>query len=287
MASSLRPPIPVHAATLQCLGIDHERRTSRHGGPDARPAGIACHTGLLAASPTLRHTTQDTPRMKAVRAPRRSPASTLADQVAGVLREEIIAGRIAPGAKIAEQATADRLGVSRVPVREATILLEREGLLVRSATGRRRVRLLHDHDLVEIAELRLTIEPRLAALAAEHHTAADAAALGRNLQALDRASTAARISLLDAEFHDLVAEASHQSRLAEVWRMMRGQILLLIAETQRRLPQSLAVTHDSTLAHHRAIWELIRQRKAQAAADYVERIDDDVLRTARRLAGRG
>lgn len=221
--------------------------------------------------------------MKTARVSRRA-ASTLAVQVATALREEIIAGIVPSGAKIAEQATADRLGVSRVPVREATILLEREGLIVRTATGRRRVRALAGHELVEIAELRLAIEPRLALLAAERHSPADAAAIERNIAELRQATTAARIAVLDAEFHDLVARASHHARFADVWHMTRGQMLLLIAALQHHDPHAVLEIRDSTVENHRRLWAHIRDRDAAAAAAYVERNDADLLNHARAFA---
>lgn len=208
---------------------------------------------------------------------------TLAARIAATLREEIIAGRIAPGEKIVEQQTAVRLGVSRVPIREATIILEREGLLVRSETGRRRVRSLDAADLVEIAELRLLIEPRLAALAAERHTARDAAAIERNLAALAAAETGVQISLLDTAFHDLVAAAAHQSRLASVWEMNRGQMLLLIAAMQRHAPQLTPRVRECTVETHGGLWTLIRARDPNAAARYVEQCDAELLSRTRAL----
>lgn len=214
---------------------------------------------------------------------RTASCTTLAERVATALREEIIAGRIATDAKIVERAMADRLGVSRVPVREATLLLEREGLLVRSATGRRRVRVLDDHDLLEIAELRLLIEPRLAALAAERHDPADAAAIDRNISELCRATTASRIAVLDAGFHDLVATASHHRRFADMWQVARGQMLLLIATVQRIVPQTLQENRESTVENHRRLWALIRDRDAAAAAAYVERSDGALLTHVRTI----
>ena len=67
---------------------------------------------------------------------------TLGDGVARRLREEIISGNLLPGAMLAEIPTAERLGVSRVPVREALLVLERDGLLVFDERGRCRVRTL-------------------------------------------------------------------------------------------------------------------------------------------------
>lgn len=187
-----------------------------------------------------------------------------------------MAGTLAAGARIAEQATAERLGVSRVPVREATIALERDALLVRSPTGRLRVATLTERDMAEILEVRRFIEPEVVRLAAERHRPDDIAALERNLAGLRAARDLARVSLCDAEFHDLVASASHQPRLIQVWDLLRGQFLLWIACSQRRLGRTAEDIRRTTLAHHSAIVSLIRARDADGAGRYVR----DLLETA-------
>jgi len=187
-----------------------------------------------------------------------------------------VAGTLAAGARIAEQATAERLGVSRVPVREATIALERDALLVRSPTGRLRVATLTERDMAEILEVRRFIEPEVVRLAAERHRPDDIAALERNLAGLRAARDLARVSLCDAEFHDLVASASHQPRLIQVWDLLRGQFLLWIACSQRRLERTAEDLRRTTLAHHSAIVSLIRARDADGAGRYVR----DLLETA-------
>ncbi|MFN0075540.1 MAG: GntR family transcriptional regulator [Prosthecobacter sp.] len=65
-----------------------------------------------------------------------TPVASLSDSAAAQLRQEILSGLVAPGHFLAESAVAKRLGVSRVPVREALLALEREGLVEFSATGR-------------------------------------------------------------------------------------------------------------------------------------------------------
>jgi DNA-binding GntR family transcriptional regulator len=183
-----------------------------------------------------------------------------------------VAGTLAAGAKIAEQATAERLGVSRVPVREATIALERDGLLVRSPTGRLRVATLTERDMAEILEVRRFIEPEVVRLAAERHRPDDIAALERNLAGLRAARDLARVSLCDAEFHDLVAAASHQPRLIQVWDLLRGQFLLWIACSQRRLGRTAEDIRRTTLAHHTAMVGLVRARDARGAERYVRNL---------------
>ena len=88
------------------------------------------------------------------------------DFTVSCLRQEILDGEISPGALLAESAVALRLGVSRVPVREALFTLEREGLVEFSMTGRAYVKDLSPHDFEELYVLRLALEPVAARLAA-------------------------------------------------------------------------------------------------------------------------
>jgi len=65
-----------------------------------------------------------------------SSPTTFAASTVDRLRREIFGGQLPPGTRLAEAAEAKRLGVSRVPVREAFAALERDGLLEFTDTGR-------------------------------------------------------------------------------------------------------------------------------------------------------
>lgn len=203
-------------------------------------------------------------------------SASIARRVARILELEIVAGTLAAGSRIAEQSTAERLGVSRVPVREAMMALERDGLLVRSATGRLSVPILDEEDMAEILEVRRILEPAIVRAAAQRHHSGDIVALERNLAGLAAAGDRATISHFDAEFHDLMAAASHQSRLVQVWGLLRGQFLLWIATSQRRLVQTDDAVRRSTFAHHEAMVALVRSHDARGAERYVR----DLLREA-------
>lgn len=68
------------------------------------------------------------------------------DRTTSLLRQEILSGKTKPGHLLAESAVAVRLGVSRVPVREALFTLEREGFVEFSGTGRAFVKSLSPQD---------------------------------------------------------------------------------------------------------------------------------------------
>jgi DNA-binding GntR family transcriptional regulator len=91
-----------------------------------------------------------------------SQSSTLAAAAEDRLRREIFDGQLPPGTRLAEAAEARRLGVSRVPVREAFAALERDGLLEFTETGRTVVKKLTPQDFEELFALRLLLEPSAA-----------------------------------------------------------------------------------------------------------------------------
>jgi GntR family transcriptional regulator of vanillate catabolism len=83
------------------------------------------------------------------------------------LREMILAGELPGGARIAEVAISELLGVSRTPVRSALMRLEQEGLLEALANGGYAVRTFSERDVADAIELRGTLEGLAARLAAE------------------------------------------------------------------------------------------------------------------------
>lgn len=192
---------------------------------------------------------------------------TLAESVANQLREEIISGQLAAGTMVAEIPTAERLGVSRVPVREATLVLERDGLLEFEGRGRCRVRTLTQVDLHEIYDVRLLLEMEMFRLAARNHTPHDLKAMRENIEQLKRARSLSQVTLLDIEFHDLVATAARQSRLSHLWRIMRGQIQLFTAYLQREVAQVKFAVREAAVSGHNDCLSIIESRDENAAAE--------------------
>lgn len=191
---------------------------------------------------------------------------TLGDGVARRLREEIISGNLLPGAMLAEIPTAERLGVSRVPVREALLVLERDGLLVFDERGRCRVRTLTAHNFEEIYDARLLLERESFRLAAMRHTPEQMSAMQRSIARMERTRSIVRLTLLDIEFHELIVKAADHSRIAHLWAIMRGQIQIFTASLQRQLFGTAENVRDTSVAAHRECLEIIASRDAVGAA---------------------
>src|SRR6266403_5713293 len=96
--------------------------------------------------------------------------SGLVGQVARILTQAIVQGRLPPGSKVVEAGIARELGISRAPVREAARLLERQGLLVASPRRGFFVRKLAIRNIDEIYALRLCIDRHASVLAARNLT---------------------------------------------------------------------------------------------------------------------
>jgi DNA-binding GntR family transcriptional regulator len=91
----------------------------------------------------------------------------LADDVHGILRDSLLAGRIAPGSRLNLDHLARELHVSNTPVRQALARLEAEGLVTKEPyRGFAASRLLDSRTISELYEYRLILEPAIAARAA-------------------------------------------------------------------------------------------------------------------------
>jgi DNA-binding GntR family transcriptional regulator len=88
---------------------------------------------------------------------------SLARSAANWIAEHIISGDIKPGEKLTETGLAERMGVSRSPVREALQALSREGLIILEPRRGARVDRLDAGDMADLYACRLLIEPRCTA----------------------------------------------------------------------------------------------------------------------------
>jgi DNA-binding GntR family transcriptional regulator len=102
---------------------------------------------------------------------------TSAERTLDTLREDILRGALPAGARLGEVELAERLGVSRTPVREALSRLAAEGLVELVPNRGARVASWTVDELEGVFALRSLLEPQLTALAVLHAAAADLDAL--------------------------------------------------------------------------------------------------------------
>lgn len=154
-------------------------------------------------------------------------AQTNATRVQGQLREAILQGTLEPGSRLRAEALAERLRSSRTPVREALLLLAREGLVEIEPRRGASVRAFDAADVSDLYEVRGLIEPHAAALAAERIGDDELSRLAeihdRSMRrdSADEACVAEQLQLNDA-FHRLILEAARSSRLTAAMSAVSG-----------------------------------------------------------------
>jgi len=197
-------------------------------------------------------------------APARLENLTLRERVHRHLREEILANRLPPGTELTEGALAESLGVSRAPVREAFGRLAAEGLVTLRPRRGAVVSALTATEFLEAYQVREALETQAILLAVPRLDDEDVARLERMaaVQAeLARAGDVDAFFQSNAEFHQLIVDASGNGMLVEMYRQ-------LMAHMGRYRTRSLALrgTLRRSVAEHRAILRAVRARDPGRAA---------------------
>lgn len=189
---------------------------------------------------------------------------TLAGRALAGLRAAIVDGRLAAGERYSVGALADRFGVSRTPVREALLVLERQGLVRFERNKGVRILVPSAADLEEVFALRVLLEVPATRRACDRLTDADLDQLDRELTAMAAAATTdseGPFMAHDQRFHEIVLDAAGNRRLSAQVDQLRDQVRLRGASTVGR-SRDLPAIH----AEHVAIRDALRARDADGAA---------------------
>lgn len=157
----------------------------------------------------------------AVTRPLRPP--TAQEFVLSELRQAIVSGRLAPGEPIRQDALAEQLGVSRVPLREALKILEGEGQVTYRPHRGYFVADLSLDDLLEVYRIRQLLEAEAARRAVDLLTEADLGRLVEAQREVDKAGEASDIVTMTAanrRFHFTLLEAAGMPRLMRLIRIL-------------------------------------------------------------------
>lgn len=192
------------------------------------------------------------------------------------LRELILAGDLPGGARIAELAIVERLGVSRTPIRAALIRLEQEGLLQRLSSGGYAVRTFSENDVADAIELRGIMEGLAARLAAERGV--DPALLDETRACLDQIDVTLAPSMLDdegfsryvelnAHFHLLLSRMVGSDVVARELDRVKGlpfaspSAFVVVRTHSRQARDMLVIAQDQ----HRQVLDAITLREGARA----------------------
>ncbi len=215
-------------------------------------------------------------------------APSAADHAHAVLRAEILSGALAPDERLTETALAEKLGISRTPVREAVKRLIIEGLLTRERGAGLRVAALAPDEVQQIFETRRMLESYAARRAAEFATPEEAAELARLAEAMTARTPPrteadfAAISDANAAFHRLVLAAARSPRLGAMLSLAVNLGLVLRTYRMYSARDMIRQAH-----HHHDIAQAITAREPDWAAAAMAAHIEAAAAVARRFARLG
>jgi DNA-binding GntR family transcriptional regulator len=184
---------------------------------------------------------------------------TLDAFVVDELRERIVSGELEAGTKIDQQALAEELGVSRMPVREALRRLSAEGFVELLSHRGAIVVQLSDAEIIEIYEMRGVLQGLAAKLAVPSYTDEDVAEIKRLLHEMDTTREMQAWITLNHAFHERIEGPAKARRLHEL-------IERLTLQCAPYLQISVHFLHaqSSPQESHHEIYKAVEARDADA-----------------------
>lgn len=194
-----------------------------------------------------------------------APPTTAAQQIAAVIRERILSGKLASGDPLTEARLVRAFGVSRHTVREVIRILSGQGIVTQHPFRGATVTSLTAEDIHDIYRIRRLVE--LPAIDESRHASAEQlASLEAALDALQAASEDddfLAMAEADLAFHRGLASLLGSERAQRVYDQLQTELrlcLLIVDRAGREEPDSLVGEHDrhGMVAEHREILELIK-----------------------------
>jgi DNA-binding GntR family transcriptional regulator len=174
---------------------------------------------------------------------------TMSDVVAERLREGVRSGALPAGTRLVEQELAERLGVSRVPVREAIQTLVDEGLIRKSPHRGAYIYLPTREEIDEISSLRVVLECFVVERAVQNWNQAHEAQMRHIVAEMQIAMDERnyqRVYEQDYAYHRTLWEIADHSILLELVSSLRTRISRFVYEATSALPKERAADHVSS-----------------------------------------
>ena len=188
----------------------------------------------------------------------------LRDVVFNTLRKAILTGELKPGERLLEIHLANRLGVSRTPIREAIRKLELEGLVIMIPRRGAEVAQITEKSLRDVLEVRRALDALCAELACDRITAEEEERLKQACDEFERATEtkdATTIAAADVALHDIIVQATGNRRLIQLINNLSEQMYRYRFEYIKDENR-----HDNLIDEHRMIYESIIGRDKEKAA---------------------
>ena len=206
----------------------------------------------------------------------------LRDVVFKTLRQAILKGELEPGERLMEIQLAERLGVSRTPIREAIRKLELEGLVLMIPRKGAEVARISENNLRDVLEVRRSLEELAIELACQRMGEDEVKQLEEAQLAFREAvnkGDAMAIAESDEAYHDIIYYGTGNARLVQILNNLREQMyryrLEYIKDADKR--QVLLIEHEKIL-------KAIKGRHVAEAKEAMrEHIDNQEITVSRNI----
>lgn len=151
----------------------------------------------------------------------------LRDVVFHTLRDSILKGELEPGERLMEIHLANKLGVSRTPIREAIRMLEQEGLAVTYPRRGAQVAKMTEKDLQDVLEIRDALDELAAKSAIKNITPEAISELKETMTAFKEAAYRGdirEVAAADEKFHNIIYQAADNPKLLVIIHNLREQM---------------------------------------------------------------
>ncbi|MGF7018621.1 DNA-binding GntR family transcriptional regulator [Lachnospiraceae bacterium PF1-21] len=187
----------------------------------------------------------------------------LRDVVFNTLRQAILKGELKPGERLMEVKLANKLGVSRTPIREAIRKLELEGLVRMIPRRGAEVAEITEKSLLDVMEVRKALEELCVELACERMTSEEIEELrqaAKDFKQIVISKDITKIAEKDVQFHDIIYQSTENNKLINLLNNLREQMYRYRVEYLKS-----DTVYPQLIAEHQEIIDNIESRNEEAA----------------------
>lgn len=207
----------------------------------------------------------------------------LRDVVFKTLRRGILTGELKPGERLMEIHLANKLGVSRTPIREAIRKLELEGLVTMIPRRGAEVAQITPKSMKDVLEVRKVLDTLAVELACERISQEEKEQLAQACREFEKAVESGDFGTIarnDVAFHDIIVEATGNMRLTQMVNNLAEQMYRYRFEYIKD-----AKMHSQLIQEHRQIYEGILNKDVEAAkaaiASHIDNQEHSILQQIR------
>lgn len=191
-----------------------------------------------------------------------APDKRLALQAYDEILRLIQSGEAKPGEIVTERRLTERLSMSRTPIRDALLILEGEGLLIRSGSRGLQIRRVQIEEYMDTLQIRMMLEPRVARMTAGKMPAEKIqelrAALNGLLENPESKADREQVRGVDEDLHGGLATAAGNPQLAQIIQTLRRQTQIF---DLRAIPERL----EETCREHLRLLDAVEAGDGEAA----------------------